>query len=292
MGLNKTLVTIAGLILAGLVVGARSADDTLIRQPNLVYDRPDGQPLHLDFVAPPGDGPFPLVVCVHGGGWCRGSRTEFKDFQTNLARQGIASAAVQYRLAPHARFPAQQNDLRNALKFVLASPQQFPVDPHRILWMGGSAGGHLVLLAGLEKSDTHTTRLIINVAGPTDLRTFRSLPAGDAALKKHVSRDSAELLEDLLGTADRTSEIYRTASPVESVRADGPRVVTYHGEKDDIVPISQAEALHAKLRDLKASEKLFKAKTGGHDIGSWEATERLAALLDLVKEIQEAIKTN
>lgn len=292
MSLKKSFVPIAVLILAGLVVGARSADDPLVRQPNLVYDRPDGQPLHLDFMAPPGDGPFPLVVCVHGGGWCRGSRTEFKDFQTNLARQGIASAAVQYRLAPQARFPAQQNDLRNALKFVLASPQQFPIDPHRILWMGGSAGGHLVLLAGMEKSDTYTTRLIINVAGPTDLRTFQSLPAGDAALKKHVSRDSAGLLEDLLGTADRTAEIYRTASPVESVRADGPRVVTYHGEKDDIVPISQAEALHAKLRDLKASEKLFKAKSGGHDIGGWEATERIAALLDLVKEIQEAIKTN
>lgn len=288
----KKLLVAAVCVLTVMVLSAQSADDGLVRLPNVIYARPDGKPLHLDFVRPQGDGPFPLILCVHGGGWRVGSRTEYKDFQTNMAKAGIATAAIQYRLAPQSTFPAPLQDLRQALKHVLASPDEFHIDPQRVIWMGGSAGGHLVLLAGLEKSDTYRTRLIINVAGPTDLRTFQSLPAGDAALKKFVTRDSSELLADLLGSADRTAPIYRDASPIEHLRPDCPRIVTYHGEKDDIVPIAQAEALHEKLRELKASEKLFKAKSGGHDLGGWEANERLEALLDVVKEIQAAIRAD
>lgn len=290
---RRKLIFWSGLVLpvlAVLAVGASLAEDGIVREPNIVYAEPDGKPLHLDFMRPEGPGPFPLVICVHGGGWRAGSRADYKAFQTNMAKQGIATASVQYRLAPAAKFPAQTDDVRNALNFVLADPQRFRADPRRILWMGGSAGGHLALLVGLEKSEAYTTRLIVNVAGPTDLRTFQSLPSGDDALKKHVSRDSSELLIDLLGSADRTADIYREASPIEHVRADSPRIVTYHGEKDDIVPISQADSLHAKLRELKVPERLFKAKSGGHNIGAWDKDELLASMLDMAKEIQTAIK--
>lgn len=290
---RRKLIFWSGLVLpvlAVLAVGASLAEDGIVREPNIVYAEPDGKPLHLDFMRPEGPGPFPLVICVHGGGWRAGSRADYKAFQTNMAKQGIATASVQYRLAPAAKFPAQTDDVRNALNFVLADPDRFRVDPRRILWMGGSAGGHLALLVGLEKSETYTTRLIVNVAGPTDLRTFKSLPSGDDALKKHVSRDSSELLIDLLGSADRTADIYREASPIEHLRAHSPRIVTYHGEKDDIVPIFQADSLHAKLRELKVPERLFKAKSGGHNIGAWDKDELLASMLDMAKEIQTAIK--
>ncbi len=269
---------------------SRAADENFVRIPDIVYDRPAGKDLHLDYVGPKGDGPFPIVVCIHGGGWRGGSRADYKDFQTNMAAMGVATASVQYRFAPEAKFPAQLDDIRSALKFTLANPERFHADAQRVLWMGGSAGGHLALLAGLERSEQHTTRLIINVAGPTDLRTFKSLPAGDEVLKKYVTRDSSELLEDLLGTADRTAGIYAEASPVTHLRAGGPKVVTCHGEKDDLVPISQAELLHEKLRELKIPEQLFRAKTGGHNLGAWEASERNAALLGVVEEIKAAIK--
>jgi|GEM_PF-709788 len=265
--------------------------DTHFRLLDVEYDRPGGrQPLALDFVRPRGEGPFPLVVCIHGGGWRQGSRTEYAEFQSTMAGKGIATVSVQYRLAPAAKFPAQSQDLRNALNFVLADNARFRVDPKRVIWMGGSAGGHLASLAGFEKHDAFETRLIVNVAGPTDLRTFRSLPSGDEVLKKYVTRNSSELLEDLLGTADRSAEIYREASPVEHIRPSGPRVLTLHSEKDDMVPIEQAETLHAKLRAAGVSEKLFRVKSGGHDLATWDAGERLEALTQVVAEIEAAAK--
>ncbi len=272
-----------------LFSGCGPRDDN-VRLPDVVYSRPASDPLKFDFVRPQGTGPFPLVVCIHGGGWRKGDRSEYAEFQSTMAGKGIATVSVQYRLAPGAQFPAQLEDIRNALKFVLADRTRFPVDPKHVMWMGGSAGGHLALLAGFEKGAGFESRLIVNVAGPADLRTFKSLPSGDAVLKKYVTRDSSELLADLLGTADRTAEIYRIASPVEHLRPDGPRVLSLHGDKDDIVPIAQSEALHAKLREMQVPEKLIRIPGGGHDMGAWNADERLKALIAVVEAIEAAAK--
>ncbi|MBI1324141.1 alpha/beta fold hydrolase [bacterium] len=260
--------------------------DDHVRILGVEYSRPAGEPLKFDFVRPQGNGPFPLVVCIHGGGWRKGDRSEYAEFQSTMAGKGVATVSVQYRLAPDAKFPVQLEDIRNALQFVLTDRKRFPVDPKRVMWLGGSAGGHLALLAGFEKRDDFETRLIVNVAGPADLRTFKSLPSGDANLKKYVTRDSSELLADLLGTADRTADIYRIASPVEHLRPGGPRVLTLHGDQDDIVPISQSEALHAKLREMQVPEKLIRIPGGGHDMGAWNADERLKALIEVVDAIE------
>ncbi len=273
-----------------LAVGCQDSDDSINRQLDVVYSSPAGEPLKLDFVRPRGDGPFPLVVCIHGGGWRQGSRTEYKDFQTNMAGQGIASASVQYRLAPQATFPAPLDDIKAALEFLLADSSQFKIDASRIIWFGGSAGGHLALLVGLEDRPNYRTRLILNGAGPTDLRTFRSLPTGDDVLKRFVTRNSSELLEDFLGTPDRKADVFKRASPIEHVRKEGPRIVTIHGGKDDIVPLAQAQLLHSKLREIKASERLIVGASGGHDFATWDPKERTDALLALIDEIQKAVK--
>lgn len=275
-------------LLGSMVSGCQRVDDSIVRQLDVEYSRPEGEALKLDFVRPVGDGPFPVVIAIHGGGWRQGARTEYKDFQTNMARIGVATAAVQYRFAPQSKFPAPLDDVKAALKFLLDDPEQFKLDPQRVMWMGGSAGGHLALLAGLQEDDSYKTRLILNVAGPTDLRTFESLESGDAVLKQYVGRDSSELLEDLLGTTDRTADIYRQASPIEFIRADGPRIVTFHGEKDDIVPVTQGRTLHEKLKEIGAPERLFIAASGGHDIGRWAPNELTTAMLAMVEEIQKA----
>lgn len=246
---------------------------------NTVYSSPGGVDLKLDFVRPAGDGPFPLVVCVHGGGWRAGSHTEYKDFQKHMAALGYATASVQYRFAPKHTFPAPLDDVNNAIKFLVDGREKYRVDPARVGLLGGSAGGHLSLLAGLPEHKDWKVLAIVNVAGPTDLRVFQSTKAGDAALKGAVTRDSSELLADLLGTPDRKADVYATASPVTLVRKGGPAVLTLHGDADDIVPISQAELLHAALKKVGVDETLMRIPGGGHSLGEWPAKERTAAIL-------------
>lgn len=258
---------------------------------DVTYAAPGGQELKLDFLRPDGDGPFPLIVCVHGGAWQGGSRTDLRSFQTAFAASGFASASVQYRFPPKNRFPAQLEDIIAAVRFLLQNHERFRIDPDRVGFTGGSAGAHLALLAAFSKIEGCHVRAVVNLAGPTDLRTFLSAPTGDAALKSVVNRDSAELVADLLGTADRRADIYAAASPVAQVHANGPAVLTIHGVADDIVPVTQAEALHAALKKIGATERLIAVPGGGHDMGGWPMTERLAVFRDTIDYFAAHLKS-
>jgi acetyl esterase/lipase len=259
-------------------------------EPDVTYASPDKTDLKLDFVRPAGDGPFPLIVAIHGGGWRIGSRTEYKDFQKHMATIGYATAAVQYRLTPKHRFPAPLEDVTNAIKFLAANKTKYHIDPKRVGLMGGSAGGHLALLTGFQEAKEFQVLVIVNVCGPTDLRTFKSTILGDASLKFGVQRNSSELLEDLLGTADRKAEIYAKASPITQIRKNGPFVLTLHGTDDDLVPIFQADSLHEALKKAGVKERLIRVPGGNHDFAKWPEQERTSSLLLAIEMFKEYLK--
>ena len=116
------------------------------------------RPLELDLYVPAGlEGPVPVVVYVHGGGWQRGSRRDpppllDADFYEQIAAQGLAVAAVDYRLSGEARFPAPLEDVRAAVGWVRDHAADYGLDPGRVFLWGDSAGGHLALLAALTGS--------------------------------------------------------------------------------------------------------------------------------------------
>lgn len=269
--------------------GTGCAADPVV-QLNEVYAKVDKEELKFDFYRPSGDGPFPLVICIHGGGWAAGSKGDYKDFQMNMAKMGIASASVQYRFIPKHKFPTQIDDCTNALKFLIAEKAKYKIDPKRVMTMGGSAGGHLALLLGFSTVKDCEFKGIVNVCGPTDLRNFQSTPTGDAALKSGVKMNSTELVTALLGTDDKKAKIYETASPITMVRKDCPPVLTLHGSDDDLVPFTQASALHEALKKAGAKETLMKIKGGGHDLGKWPDKERNEAILAAVNFFKEHLK--
>lgn len=258
---------------------------------NVVYSSPNGNDLKMNFVRPAGNGPFPLVLCIHGGGWQFGSHNEYLDFQKAFAAAGIASASVQYRFAPKSRFPAQLDDITASVRFLVGNHKRFRIDPDRLGMTGGSAGGHLALLAAFTEIKGCSVKAVVNIAGPTDLRTFSSSSSGDAAMKAALKRTSAELLEDLLGTKDRKTAIYAKASPVTLIHKNVPAVLTIHGTDDDIVPFSQAEALHAALKKAGATERLFPIKGGGHDFAKWPEKERLAVAVEIIEYFKTHLKS-
>ena len=257
----------------------RAADPVV--QKDVVYASPGGTDLKLDFARPDGDGPFPLVVLVHGGGWRQGSRTEFAEGQ---------KAFAGFRFAPKHRFPAQLDDVTAAVAFLAENKKAYRIDPDRVGLMGGSAGGHLALMTGFAPAKVYTVRAVVNVCGPTDLRTFRSSKKGDAVLKAGTERDSAGLLEDLLGTADRTADVYAQASPIARGTKAVPPVLTLHGTADDLVPISQGDDLHAALKKAGATERMIRVEGGGHDFAGWPKKDRDASLTAAIAFLAEHLK--
>src|SRR3569623_348836 len=92
----------------------------------------------------------PLVLWVHGGGWNRGDARgsgAFADWPAvlaALAARGYVVAAVDYRLSGEARFPAQVQDVKAAIRFLRDKAGAYGIDPKRVYLWGGSAGGDLV----------------------------------------------------------------------------------------------------------------------------------------------------
>src|ERR1700677_4162121 len=87
-------------------------------------------------------GPMPGLICVHGGGWMEGNKNSID--LTHFARAGYFAVSIDYRLSPVAKWPAQIQDCKRAVRWLRANAAQYNVDPARIGLWGGSAGAHLV----------------------------------------------------------------------------------------------------------------------------------------------------
>ncbi|MCK6488394.1 MAG: alpha/beta hydrolase [Planctomycetes bacterium] len=272
------------LLCCSLVAAEPPADAGPAVEADLVYQRIGQRELRLDLCqATLGAAPRPVLVWVHGGGWRAGHRRDFREPMRNLAKLGFSGVAVEYRLSGEARHPAQIEDIAAALRWLAEEGPARGLDPGRTALVGASAGGHLVLLAGFHGQVPAgvQVRAIVNCAGPVNLPLGRSLPAGDDELRRGCGMDSQQLIAALVGSDDRAAAVYAEASPLTWVRKGVPPVLTLHGTADQLVPVAQAEALHAALRAAGASEQLIRG-SGGHDVAGWPAPERDRAIMAMV----------
>jgi acetyl esterase len=99
----------------------------------------------------------PVLVYLHGGGWCYGSIETVDRFCRRVAdRSGCAVLSVDYRLAPEHPFPAALLDVDTVLDYIRKSGTGLGVDPARIAIGGDSAGGHLAAVAARRQRDAAT----------------------------------------------------------------------------------------------------------------------------------------
>ena len=121
--------------------------------------------LHLPDGIAPKEG-FPAAVLIHGGGWTSMDRSRFNGIADMLAEHGFAVFNIDYRLAPQHPWPAGLNDCKAAIKYLQYS--DFPVNKKKIFVIGGSAGGHYALVAGLSMPK-NTVCGIISISGIDDV---------------------------------------------------------------------------------------------------------------------------
>jgi acetyl esterase/lipase len=227
------------------------------RVPDVVYGEVPGyRPLELDLYLPEVDGPAPVIVHVHGGGWRRGSRRTplpllGPGFYDSLAGQGFAVAAIDYRLSGEARFPAPLEDVRAAVGWVGDHAASYGLDAGRVFLWGDSAGGHLALLAALTGAKA---RAVVAWFPVTDLA---GLPTDVAAIGggPEPGPESREAL--LLGApAGSVPDLAREASPVTHASAAAPPILLMHGAADDMVPPAQSIRLARALSAAGATVEL------------------------------------
>ena len=102
---------------------------------------------------PRGAGPFPLVIDLHGGAWCKKDR--FADAGTDepLAKSGVVVVALDFRMPPDGKYPDSLADVNYAIRWCKARAAQFGASPDRVGILGVSSGGHQAMLAAMRPQD-------------------------------------------------------------------------------------------------------------------------------------------
>lgn len=235
------------------------------------YGRVEGQPLLLDVNIPEGDGPFPIAILVHGGGWSRGDKhtVPVGDSADITAWFGPLTAAkftwfsINYRLAPAHRWPAGFDDVQTAIRWVKAHAAEFKGDPNRIALFGHSSGGHYATLAGTLVDDSVRVQAIVGFAPVTNHEQDLPQRGGvSAGLQNLLNRPKA-LTPESLG-------MLHEISPINHVRPGLPPHLLLHGDLDKSVPIQQSHDFQAKLLASGVSCELIVIPGAPHGLSTWE----------------------
>jgi acetyl esterase/lipase len=248
---------------------------------DIVYQTIDGVACKLDVCVPPGNGPFPLVMWIHGGAWQIGDKSKFEGRIKEEARHGYVAATINYRFAPRFKFPAQLDDSEAALEFLVQNAAKYKIDPTRIATAGESAGAHLAMLIGFRNGTAKypnlpKVRCIVNFFGPTDFTHWIITPIAEFILRQRFHKSFSDAMEDVLGTTDPKAAVVAAASPITYITSAAPPIITFHGMLDPIVPFQQAQLLQNAIKKAGGIDILVPIPTGMH--GHWDPKD--AAMAD------------
>lgn len=304
--MRRVFLALAPLAIAGFMTlgtGSARGEDAgeIVKEGPITYCTAGGKELQLDMARPAGEGPFPAIVFVHGGGWEGGNRAGYLGYIQLAAKKGYVAATVSYRLTqPDAKgkakfpFPAQVNDVKCAVRWLRANAAKYKVDPNRIGATGGSAGGHLSLMlgvtdasAGLEgdggfADQSSQVQCVVNIFGPTDMPHIAKSTGGAAPI---VARF-------LGGKPDEVPEAYKKSSPITYVKKELPPILTIHGTADTLVPPDQAERFDKAMREAGANHTLLLLNGQGHGFNGPAAIQANDATFEFFdKHLKKAAAT-
>jgi acetyl esterase/lipase len=230
----------------------------------------------LDIYLPPGDGPKPLLIWVHGGAWMAGSKNDGNPALRFLDK-GYAVAAINYRFSNQAKFPAQIEDCKAAVRWLRANAKKYQFEPDHFGAIGASAGGHLVALLGTaggakeldgpsdKPNIPSRVQAVSDIFGPTDFskEAEQSLP-NSAFDRTKPDCPEAKLIGGPL--AENPDKVKR-ANPITYIDKNCPPFLIIHGDKDNVVPVGQSRMLDDALKAAGIESTLIVVSGAGHGPG-------------------------
>jgi acetyl esterase len=222
---------------------------------------PVSEGVTADVVVPAGEGPHPVLVYLHGGGWICGSPTTHRKLGYRFAEAGFLVLNVDYRMAPEHPFPTPFDDCVAAIRWAHAECTRWGGDPARLAVGGDSAGGNLSAAAAAALTDDPACpKAALLIYGVFDFAAFGDMPVTDMAEGAEVSQeDGDKMIELMVGSylgSERSDELLRDPriSPLHAAAKLPPSHVVC-GSADPLV--SQAESLAKALEEAGVVHEHF-----------------------------------
>lgn len=272
---------LAGCMLASPVLAAEPTPQAKPKQPNK-QNQAKLEPTHanvaygdherqkVDFWQAPGDGPRPLLVHIHGGGWVTGSKARNpKDVQPFLDK-GISYASIGYRLSGEAPLPAPVLDAARALQFIRSHAKQWNIDQDRIALNGGSAGActSMWLLCHDDLADPTSDD---PVARQSTRVAAAAVAVGQTSIDPHVIEPwlgpnvlqhrminmavGEPTIQGALKNYDKHHDLYVEFSPINHVSQGDPPLFMSYGGDMTLPSKNSGHGIHHPVYGVKMKEK-------------------------------------
>lgn len=294
MSIKLKMAALIVMVIPGIV--AAQLPENVRRTEDIIYGRKSGMALTLDLFQPAKPNGAGLLFLVNGG-WLSSKSTPLMvtvrpdDYRVFLER-GYTMFAVVTSSQPKFTIAEEIEDVLRAVRFVRANAARYGVQPDRLGILGASSGGHLTLSVatrgGPGQSDaadpvdreSSAVQAAACFFPPTDFLNYGS-PGTDG-----VGQGPLAPLQVAFGPRSLTPEgrqqLGREISPIYYVTARLPPTLIIHGDRDDVVPLQQAESFVAKARDAGAQQINLIIRQGkGHGWGDfWNSSEDITAFAD------------
>ena len=283
--IKKGLVRIILLVNCLLVAVTSSADVTI--KSDVVYGHKDGMALVYDVLMPDSANGAAILFMMSGGWYSSWAppKTRARQFK-DMLDAWFTLIPVYHGSAPRYHVPDAYSDVSRAVRHVKLNAVSYGVDVNRIGVTGGSAGGHLSLMLGLD-SDTgknderdavmqvdNSVAAVVAYFPPVAFREEESLPVGI------VNNVAEEELLSRFPALDYDPELVPTVSPILFVDANDPPTLLIHGDEDPLVDVTHSYAIKEKFEKEGVESELIVIPGGKHGFGGEDAARANKARLE------------
>ena len=209
---------------------------------DIEYLRHGDKPLLARLYKPRGTGPFPIIVDLHGGAWCKKDRTSDAGTDEPLAKSGVIVVALDFRMPPDAGYPASLADVNYAIRWCKAHAAEWNGRADRVGVLGVSSGGHQAMLAAMRPADMRYAALPLAGKSAVDAKVHCAVmcwpvidPLGRYQYAKAAQKGNDEKLKK---SADEWVVCHDKYWGSEAAMTEGnPTLALERGEKTDLPPV-------------------------------------------------------